>query len=180
MSLATIATLLLYTATARAEVVDRLVALVEDDVITLSDVGFEEALAARDISPEAPFEVARDPLERLEAYRILRQLAGDVSLFQPAASEVDARLAALHATFPDNAAYRAFLARWGLTEESLRAQLRSRMVAEIYVHRRVGLAVLTESGPDEAQYLKRYDKWMIERAEAFQIRRVELQTEEVP
>ena len=42
----------------------------------------------------------------------------------------------------------------------------------------LGLAVLAERGADDELYLERYSEWMIERAGAFQIRRVDLQREE--
>lgn len=157
---------------ARAEVVDRVIEVVGDRAITETDLGFEIQLSARDVSPLPPFEdPGGDPMTRLEDARILRLLAGDVATFQPSAAEVDARLAALRATFPDEQGYEDFVLRWVDDEAGLREQIYGRMVAERYALRALGAVELLEN--PEA-WTARYEAWMTPRRAAVPVRVVGL------
>lgn len=157
---------------AGAEVVDRVIEVVGDRAITETDLGFEIELSARDVSPLPPFEdPGGDPMRRLEDARILRLLAGDVATFQPSAAEVDARLAALRATFPDEQGYEDFVQRWVDDEAGLREQIYGRMVAERYALRALGAVALLEN--PEA-WTARYEAWMTPRRAAVPVRVVGL------
>lgn len=153
---------------ARAEVVDRVLEVVGDRAITETDLGFEIELSARDVSPLPPFEdPGGDPMRRLEDARILRLLAGDIATFQPSAAEVDARLAALRGTFPDEQGYEAFVVRWVDDEAGLREQIYGRMVAERYALRALGAVELVE---DPSAWTARYEAWMAPRRAAVPVR----------
>lgn len=148
----------LFTQEARAEVVDHLLSVVGESLVTQSDLEFEQSFAPRDRSPVPAFE---DPganlLLRLEDYRRLRALAADLVVFRPDAAQVDARLRAFQDAFADEADYQLFLTRWGLDERGLREQIYARLVVERYVERNLGLP---EPGEDPTAWIARYEAWM--------------------
>ena len=81
---------------ARAELTDRVISVVDDVAITLSELAFEEALRAIDQSPVPPFrDGSRDALQLAEDVVILKSLAGDVRIFQPDPGEISDRMDAL-------------------------------------------------------------------------------------
>lgn len=141
---------LLLLALAHAELVDRILYVVGDRIVTTSDLAFEQDFDRHDQSPIPPMENPVYPLEqRLIDYAILRARAGDISVFKPSAGELRERFEAFRASFPSPDDYHAFLSRWGLDEDHFQAFLYSRMVVEHYVYRTVGLAVQqTHGGPD--------------------------------
>jgi hypothetical protein len=173
-----IAAVALFPAVCMAELTDRIVTVVGDDVVTASELALEEALQGLDRSPVPPLR-GGDALDRLEELRILRALAGEIGVFQPEPRQVAARVEAVLARVGDDAARRAWLELRGLTEADLESLLRARMVAETYVHRNVGLSVLTrfpEAGPEQdAAYREAYDAWIAERRGEFSIRRIDPQ-----
>jgi hypothetical protein len=129
---------LLLLAHAHAEVVDRILHVVGERIVTASDVAFEAALDPHDESPIRLLERPEYAYEdRLVDYAVLRELAGDVEVFRPAGTEVRARWE----TFRDRWAHRedrdAFLARWGLDDERMQGFLYSRMVVEKYIARNI-------------------------------------------
>lgn len=133
-------------APAGAVVVDRVVATVEAQLVLASEVEFEAVLVTLDASPSPFFDPTRgDPLERLVEAAVVREMAGDVAIYQPSDDEVAARVEAIRAKFAERAAWQAFLARWGHDEESLGALLRRRMVVERYLARNV------QAKPDTAE-----------------------------
>lgn len=155
----------------RAERIDAIVSVVGDRVVTLSDIGFEETFSAHDRSPVLPFAAgALDPLQRLEDYRILRALAGDVAVFQPADAAVTARMEDFRASWSLRRDYELFLARWGMGEDDLRDQIYGRMVVEQYVLRNLGAEVMV--GADPARAMDRYEAWMARRRADTPARRV--------
>src|SRR5687767_4098855 len=102
---------------ASAEVVDRVVVVVDDTPILASEVRLAAALEQVDPSP-IPFWTASgaDTTERLVDATIVRTFAADVSLYQPSRDQVTVRLEALRGAFPTPAAYGAFLDATGLDE----------------------------------------------------------------
>lgn len=161
---------LLAAAAAQAEVIDRVVSVVDERIITASDLGFERDFAEHDVSPLPFFEQSQDTLQRLEDYRVLRAQAADVEAFQPKADQVEARLEAFKTSWALRRDYEAFLQRWGMDEEGLREQLYARMVAERFVIRNLGLTA--EDLVNPAAAAARYEAWMAPRREAVAIRRV--------
>jgi len=168
-----------------ADRVDRLVAVVGEDVITLSDLRLEEALRAVDVSPLPPFaRPGQDTETLLVDYRILLDLAGDVRLYQPEARQVRARLEAVRGAFPRAAEYATFLYEVGLSEDDLARLLRRRMVIEAYVARYMGISAAGDPAraiPPRAQdpaahaaaYSAAYEAWMAPRRAEASIRRIE-------
>jgi hypothetical protein len=121
---------------ARADVVDRVIYVVEDQVVLQSDVAFDKVIGPLDDSP-SPFwdRPGIEPEQRVVDAAIIRELAGDISLYQPPDDAVRARVEAMRARFPDRASWSSFLEGWGLDEDGLRALIRRRMVVERYLAR---------------------------------------------
>ena len=161
--------LLVLSVPAQAEVVDRIVSVVAQGVVTQSDVRLEEAIHARDVSPIPPFQ-GGDALTRLEDYRVIVRLAGNVKLFQPEALDLEERLRDFAATFELRADYAAFLRRWGLDGHALREQLKVRMVCERYIQRNVGLAL--PGDPSEDAWSEAYEAFMAPHRLEASVRRV--------
>jgi peptidyl-prolyl cis-trans isomerase SurA len=123
------------------EGVDRIVAVVGDSVILLSEVQRELQLA-RSQNVEITEEELLENLINLQA--ILQDAAKDSTLI-PSAEELDQRtdeqLQRQQANFPDEAAFQRALAQEGLTmasyRDQLRAQIRSQMIRTLYMQRRM-------------------------------------------
>lgn len=137
-------------------VVDAIVAVVGDRLVTRSDLRLEEQLTWRDPSPSRVLQARRgDTLQFLVEVAMIRGLAGDVTVYQPSRAEVDARRARLRATWDDPGAYEAFLVSNGLDEDRLAGALYARMVVEGYVRRNVEQAAAAAGEGDE-QAARRY------------------------
>jgi peptidyl-prolyl cis-trans isomerase SurA len=135
-------TALLGGAPARAELVDRIVAIIDREVVTLS-----EAEQAREI---ARARTGEEPslasvVERLIEARLVEREVERFSA-EPVSSElVENALADVRASFPSEAAFREMLERNGLTEEELRAVLsRQALVAQHLEQRFRPLTFVTE------------------------------------
>lgn len=144
----------LWLGTARAEVVDRVVAQVDQQLVLASDVTLETDLARRDLG-QLPFWAPdhHDPLTRLIEAAVLRVASGEVGLYQPTTAEVDARLEAVRASFVDRASWTEFLRIHGIDEAALARVLRRRLVAERFLARN-----LQVSPDDEQQWLRDCDR----------------------
>ncbi len=154
---------------APSEVIDEVVAVVGDRVITSADVAIERELAARDPSPVPPLQAARsDPLQALVDRAVIRELAGDIGIYQPSAAAVRARAAALTISWVDPAPYARFLLVHGLTDESLSGRLRSQMIVERYVLRNLSPG----ADADPAVFAERYERWIAARRAEATIRMV--------
>lgn len=152
---------------------DRIVMVVGDRLITASDVALEEELVSRDPSPVVPLQAQRDdPLSFLRDLAIIRGLAGETSVYRPTPAEVRGRVDALRSSWPDPESWQRFLTEHGLDEERLSALLFSRMVAERYIQRNVGLAARS-AGEDEAAYVARFETWMAAQRRRVSIRKLE-------
>jgi len=123
---------------ASGAILDRVVVVVERELVLESDIRLEAVLSGLD-TQALPFWHQRqpDPEERLVEAAIVRHLAADVSLYQPSPGDVVHRVEAIRAHFPDRDAWTTFLTQWGLTEESLRVVVRRRMVVERYLTRNI-------------------------------------------
>lgn len=138
---------LLWPALALAQVVDRVVAEVGEQVLLESDIQLERELSRLDRSDFLLWRPTWAPAEeRVVQAAVLRELAGEASVFVPSDEAVAARLEALRLRFPSREAWEAFLAARGLRESSLRAVLRRRMIAERYVERTLSVSPSDEKG----------------------------------
>ena len=155
--------------------IDRIVAVVDDAIVTASEVLLEQQLLQFDaVSSPALAAPQPDLLRLLEDRRVLEQLAGTRSVYQPSAQELTQRRTQLLNNLGDRAA--TFMIQWGFTESSLDRFLSRRMTAERYVNRNLGRSLRTEvqlNTPEwEQLYRQRYRSWIEERRNQASIRRV--------
>ncbi|MCA9494386.1 MAG: hypothetical protein KC621_30880 [Myxococcales bacterium] len=130
-----LAVLLWAALSARAEIVDRVVAVVEDQPILQSEVRLEAALA-RVPSPVPGFRALhRDPLQLAIDQAVIRLTAAEISLYQPTREQVADGVSAIRASFADDEAYATFLGDHGLDEERLATVVRRRMIVERFLLR---------------------------------------------
>jgi peptidyl-prolyl cis-trans isomerase SurA len=139
----------LFAATARAELIDRVVASVNNDVITLSElrqaVAFNAALGGKGNGRQ----LERETQEGLINGKLLLQEAYRLKFAEPAEQDIAAEVDKLRQRLGSEGAYRAFLERTGLTEESLGRMLGDRLLIERFVEKKIGL--FARVSRDEAQ-----------------------------
>ena len=152
-------------------VVDRVVAMVDNNVVTASDARLHEALAKLDpsfvpILQGRPGQALDDAIN----IAVLRSVAGSVPVYLPKPHEVRDRIAQFRARWTDNQALTHFLIEHGLDGERLPAALRRRMIVERVVHRNFGPAK-TNAG----EWDNRFDDWMNQQRKSTRIRIVSAQ-----
>jgi hypothetical protein len=154
--------------------IDRVVVVVSDRIITASDITLEAELARRIPSPVRALRdiQLRDPTQALIEQSIIRSYAAQVAIYQPTAEEVQQRLRELRETFPSPDDYDLFLSRHGLSEVRIIDRLRSRLSVERYVHRNIDLSSQS-AREDEEAYFRRYRDWISAQLTATTVRFVE-------
>jgi len=125
---------LLATGIARAETIDRVLAVVAGQLITLSDV-----TAARDLGLQSA-DGAADPVRAILTKLIDRELVlAEVDRYappEPTAAAVDGELQRVRARFASQAEVDAALARSGIDEKNLRETLRQDLRTRAYLDQR--------------------------------------------
>jgi hypothetical protein len=133
-----------------AEIIDRVLAVVAGQVITLSDV-----TAARDLGLE-PADGAADPVRAILTKLVDRELVlAEVDRYappEPTAAAVAAAVPRVRARFPSPDAFNATLERSGIDEKHLRETLRQDLRMATYLEQRFTRA------QDRRQAL--IDEWM--------------------
>jgi hypothetical protein len=123
---------------ARAEVIDRVLAVVGGELIMLSDVQ-----AARDLGLASPGQAA-DPVREVLSRLIDRQLQlAEVERYaprEPTVEEVDRELDRVQARFQTAEAFEAALGRSGLDRTRLRDRLRDDLRIQAYLEQRFSLS----------------------------------------
>ena len=159
--------------TAHANVVDRIVAVVEKDLVMHSDVRFEEIVSGIDPS-EHPFwsQQRSTPTQRLIDAAVIRKLAGSVSLYSPPPEAVVARLSQIRARFGAEAGWQNFLEFWGLNDVNFARLLRRRMIVERYPNRN-----LPPSDVQNGDWEREFEALMEQVRGRFRIRMVPKRTE---
>ncbi|MCO4744598.1 MAG: hypothetical protein KC912_07415 [Proteobacteria bacterium] len=117
---------------AAAEPLDRVVAVVGDQLVLSSDVDLLTVLATRDAQAMPIWEAS---LGRAIDTAAVRELAGDVSVYAPRPEQVSSRLDAVRDSFETYESFDAFLENRGMTEKDLSAILRRRLVVEKFIKR---------------------------------------------
>jgi hypothetical protein len=148
--------------------IDRIVAVVGDRLVLASEVAFEQEVARRNVYMLDALAPRRtNAREWLVDMAIVRGLAGDVRVYEPSASDVADARQRLQESFADPADYQRFLARFGVTVRRLDSLIFSRLVAERYIQRNVGLGV------SDAELAERYGAWIADRRQQVTIRQIE-------
>jgi hypothetical protein len=142
---------------AQAEVVDGILYVIGDRIVTRSDIAFERACDPID-QGLAVLEDPTYPIEqRLVDFAILRELARDIDIYRPPDGEVRARWERFRSAWPHPGDHVAFLERWGIDDDQLMGFLYSRLVVERYVLRN---AVGSQGGGEAALTSAEYQAWM--------------------
>ena len=123
---------------AQAEVVDRIVARVEDDIITLSEM---RELAAYQQLVEGRAESNELLIQELIEQWAIRNEAQAAQFPQPSAAEVDRQVQQLAARFPSEQAYTQRLEALGLTARALRGLVTQQIYLTSYLDYRFRPAV---------------------------------------
>lgn len=130
-------------------VVDRVVAIVGEQVITLSDVRAAEALGLID----GAAGLTREQLvTRLVDRELMRAEVERFGAAEIASSVIDARVEAVRSRFPSTAAFAAALDAHGLSDARFRAWLLDDARIEQYVQQRFGAA----AQPTDEEVLQYY------------------------
>ncbi len=139
-------------AVARAELIDRIVAAVNNDVITLSDlrqaVAFNLAVGGKGDGRQAE----KETLEGLINRRLLVQEADRVRVVEVSEQDVAAERERFRTRIGSEDVYRAFLARTGLTEARLDRMLGERLLVERFVQKKIGLFARVSHDEAEKYY----------------------------
>lgn len=119
---------------ARAEVIDRVLAVVAGQPITLSDV-----VGARDLGLQSA-EGGADPLRAILSKLIDRELMlAEVERYgppEPAAEAIDREVARIRSRFPSAEAFVAAAARSGIDDRHLRESVRQTLLINTYLDQR--------------------------------------------
>lgn len=142
--------ILLLSSAVRAEVVDSIVASVNNDVITASDLAHAVALNMRlGGTGEDQKTLESDTLEGLITRRLLVQEARRLRFVEVSDEEVNAESGKLRKQFGSDKAFADFLAEQDMTDQELRGMLRERLLVERFAEKKVGIFVRVSR--DEAQ-----------------------------
>ena len=123
------------------EIIDRVLAIVAGDVITLSDV-----VAARELGFVAPAsggdpsDATREVLTALIERALVLAEVERYAPPEPASGEIDRRIQAIRVRFQTPEAFSAALARAGLEDTHLRERLRQDLRIEAYLAERFATA----------------------------------------
>jgi peptidyl-prolyl cis-trans isomerase SurA len=140
---------LLPAAAARAELVDRIVAIIDREVVTLSEAEQASEIARARTDASAPLVSV---VERLIESRLVER---EVERFtgEPVSAElVDGALREVRAGFSSESAFRDMLTRSGLSEEELRAKLRRQIAVTQYLEQRFRPLTFVTEEQIEAYY----------------------------
>ncbi len=117
---------------AAQEVVDRVVAVVNGQPVTLS-----EAVEAVALQPHvSPAPTLAEAVETLIESRLMESEARRYPMGPIPADDIEATLRGLRGRFASSAAYRATLIRLGIREDYLRKRIERELVVDRYIERR--------------------------------------------
>ena len=147
--------LLLGVATVQAAYLDRVIAAVNNEVITLSDlrlaVAFNKAVGGK----RSGSQLAAETLEGLVNRGLLLQEAYRLRFAEVSAAEVEAEKDRFRKGLGPEQAYQDFLSRSGMTEERLSRMLRERLVVEQFVQRKIEMYARVSREDVQAYYEER-------------------------
>lgn len=130
---------------AQAEVIDRVLAVVDGQVITLSDV--RAALKFELVPPDVTSDPIHAGLQRLIDRRLMLAEVERYAPGEPVAPAIDAGVAAIAARFPDALAFETALNQSVMSREELRRFVRDSLRIDAYLQQR--FATLIQPSEDE-------------------------------
>jgi hypothetical protein len=123
----------------RAQIVDRILAVVDNSIVTQSDVAAAVRLKSFDLAG------AVDPvgaaLERLIERRLMLAEVDRYAPPPPSEADISLRLEQVKLSFPSAEAYRSALTEVGVDEEQLRRRLRDDIRIGVYLQQRFAASV---------------------------------------
>jgi peptidyl-prolyl cis-trans isomerase SurA len=142
--------ILVLSSVVQAEMVDRIVAAVNNDVITASDLAHAVALNMRlGGTDEDRKTLESETLEGLITRRLLVQEARRLRFVDITDEEISAEYDKLRKQFGSDKAFTDFLAEQDMNEQELRRMLGERLLVERFVEKKVG--IFARVSRDEAQ-----------------------------
>ena len=139
-------------AAARAETIDRVLAVAGGQIILLSDV--TAALDLGLVSADGAADRVGAALAKLISRNLVLVEATRYAPPEPADADVEKELASVRGRFPSAAAFDAVFARSGLTDVQLRLILRENLRIRAYIAQRF------TGAEDEARRLMLIDEWV--------------------
>ena len=143
----------------RAELIDRVVASVNHEVITLSElrqaVAFNTALSGKGNGRLLETETLQGIINR----RLLLQEAYRLRVGEVSEQEIAAETARLHQRFGTEEAFRDFLARTDLNEAQLSRLLGERLLVERFVEKKIGLFARVSRDDVQSYYNEHPDEF---------------------
>ena len=137
-----------------AVVIDRMVLVIGDRIITESEIRLEGALRARIPWWGPPRPPGADLQQVVADVALVRIFAGDTSLYSPSDEAVRARAEELREDWGDPEAWQAMLSENGLDEARLLALIRARLIVERYIQRNLSLAARSEGRTVDELYVE--------------------------
>lgn len=158
-------------------VADRAVALVDNEIVTASDLKLHLSLGAHD---ESFVPVLRaDPETLLDdaiSATLIRSIGGRISVYQPNPAQVRSRLAMYRDKWPSVDVWETHLLSLGLDQQRLYRAIERRLVIERVVSRVVG-----QPGDDMTLWTTRFDSWLEQERARVRVRKVApMSTEAAP
>jgi hypothetical protein len=145
--------LLVLPSAARAELIDRIVAAVNYEVITWSDleqaVRFNAALSGGSRDGE---RLRTETLEGLINRQLLIQEAGRLRFVEISAQDISAEVDRLRKRFGSDKEFSDFLAGLDMTKEQLDRMLGERLLAERFVEKKIGIFVRVSRDESKSYY----------------------------
>jgi hypothetical protein len=146
------------------KVVDQILALVNDDIVTRTDLLWSIALDPKAPSPAGPVssDLLKQKLEVMIDQRLVAQEASRVPSAELTQEEVDKKRAELIRTFKSEAEFRQRVESVGLTPDRIDDLIRERILIDQFVDFRFRSFVLVT----EPEILKYYDETLVPRIRA--------------
>ena len=143
-------TLTLVASDAHAEIIDRILAVVEEQLITLSDVRGVVRLGLETVPP-ADDQIGA-ALDRLIERQLMLVEVERFAPAEPSPETVEARLNAIRARFPDALAFETTLQQIGWPVETVRRYLRDTLRIEAYLQQRFTASIQPSDDEIAAYY----------------------------
>jgi hypothetical protein len=145
--------ILVLSTTVQAEPVDRIVAAVNYDVITASDLSHAIALNMKlGAANEDRKTLESDTLEGLITRRLLVQEARRLRFVEVSDEDISAEIVRLKKRFGSDKDFAEFLTEQNMTEQQLARMLGERLLVERFVEKKVGLFVRVSRDEAQAYY----------------------------
>jgi peptidyl-prolyl cis-trans isomerase SurA len=130
---------ILIAAASHAVLLDRVVAAVNNDVITLSELQQAVAFNAAVGGKGSGSRLEMDTLQGIINRRLLLQEAYRLKVAEVSEQDIAAEVVRLRERLGTEASFREFLARIGMTEAQLEKLLGERLLVERFVEKKIGL-----------------------------------------